>query len=79
MPDLTRQPRRLLATLKTRRRFRLLAAGAQNARGQQDREPKDCTHPSNAEGEDDDSAGAAAPSSAGGKASAPGQMKKNSQ
>jgi hypothetical protein len=53
-----------------------LPEGAQNAPGQQDREPKDCTHPSNAgsdeEGEEEQSATAEH-----GKASAPGQQKKN--
>jgi hypothetical protein len=45
-----------------------LPDGAQNAPGQVGRDPKDCTHPSNVTGASD----------ANGKATAPGQLKKNS-
>jgi hypothetical protein len=60
-----------------------LPLGSQNAPGQQGREPKDCTHPSNktaageSEEEDSESEAETAGVSQKGKASAPGQQKKN--
>ncbi|HEU0073945.1 MAG TPA: hypothetical protein VFS30_08025 [Dehalococcoidia bacterium] len=56
-----------------------LPEGAQNAHGQVGREPKDCTHPSNAEdGEDESSSNSdtAGESNGHGKQTAPGQLKK---
>jgi hypothetical protein len=56
-----------------------LPEGAQNAPGQEGREPKDCTHPSNAvDGEEESEAisDVAGESKAHGKQSAPGQLKK---
>jgi hypothetical protein len=64
-----------------------LPDGAQNAPGQQDREPKDCTHPSNVDdggdpaptGDDTSSSQTQSHGNSGshGKDSAPGQQKKN--
>jgi hypothetical protein len=55
-----------------------LPQSAQNAPGQQGREPKDCTHPSNASsGDDEEGADSTAATDTRGKASAPGQQKKN--
>ncbi len=51
-----------------------LPEGAQKAPGQVGREPKDCTHPSNKDDAEDSSDA----SNAKGKATAPGQLKKNS-
>jgi cytochrome c5 len=58
-----------------------LPEGAQNAPGQEGREPKDCTHPSNADDADDDEEPEATSEVEGGsnghgKQTAPGQLKK---
>jgi hypothetical protein len=54
-----------------------LPEGAQNAPGQEGREPRDCTHPSNAgEQEPEEAEAASEGSEKPGKGTAPGQLKK---